>query len=81
MCLAGEERSSPFPRALAVPSNRNSSAGKRTRAITADTELRLGQSFGTSPEIQLDLQSDCELRVARRTVWKDAGPTVKARVA
>lgn len=68
-------------RALAVPPNRISSIVNGTRAITADTALRLGKYFGTSPEIWLDLQSDYELRVARRTVWKDVEPTVKTRVA
>jgi addiction module HigA family antidote len=68
-------------RALSVPPNRISSIVNGTRAITADTALRLGKYFGTSPEIWLDLQSDYELRIARRTVWKDVEPTVKTRVA
>jgi len=68
-------------RALAVPPNRISAIANGTRAITADTALRLGKYFGTSPEIWLDLQSDYELRVARRTVWKSVEPTVQTRVA
>lgn len=68
-------------RALSVPPNRISSIVNGTRAITADTALRLGKYFGTSPEIWLDLQSDYELRVARRTVWRDVEPMVKTRVA
>ena len=52
-----------------------------TRAITADTALRLGKYFGTSPEIWLDLQSDYELRVARQTRWKTINSLVHTRVA
>ena len=68
-------------RALAVPPNRISGIVNGTRAITADTALRLGKYFGTSPEIWLDLQSDYELRVAKRTVWKSVEPKVQTRVA
>jgi addiction module HigA family antidote len=67
-------------RALAVPPNRIGALVNGTRAITADTALRLGKYFGTSPEVWLDLQSDYELRVARRTVWKKVEPTVQRRV-
>jgi addiction module HigA family antidote len=68
-------------RALAVAPNRISGIVNGKRAITADTALRLGKYFGTSPEIWLDLQSDYELRVARRTVWKRIEPRVRTRVA
>ncbi|MFO7692117.1 MAG: HigA family addiction module antitoxin [Vicinamibacterales bacterium] len=68
-------------RALAVPPNRIHAIVNGTRAITADTALRLGKYFGTSPEVWLDLQSDYELRVARRTTWRKVEPTVQSRVA
>ena len=68
-------------RDLAVPPNRVSEIVNGKRAISADTALRLGKCFGVSPEIWLDLQSDYELRVARRTVWKQVEPRVRARVA
>jgi addiction module HigA family antidote len=68
-------------RALAVPPNRISAIVNGTRAITADTALRLGKYFGTSPETWLDLQSDYELRVARRTVGKRIASRVRTRVA
>jgi addiction module HigA family antidote len=68
-------------RALAVAPNRISGIVNGTRAITADTALRLGKYFGTSPEIWLDLQSDYDLRVARRTVWPKVEPAVRTRVA
>ena len=68
-------------RDLAVPANRISGIINGTRAITADTALRLGKYFGVSPEIWLALQSDYELRVARQTSWPEVEPSVKARVA
>jgi len=51
------------------------------RALSADTALRLGKYFGVSPEIWLDLQSDYELRLARRTTWRRVEPRVRVRVA
>ncbi|BCS33238.1 transcriptional regulator [Luteitalea sp. TBR-22] len=68
-------------RDLAVPPNRISGIINGTRAITADTALRLGKYFGVSPELWLDLQSDFELRVARQTVWPIVAASVKTRVA
>jgi len=68
-------------RALAVPANRVSAIVNGTRAISADSALRLGKYFGISPEIWLDLQSDFELRVARQTTWTRVEPTVQTRVA
>ena len=68
-------------RALAVPPNRISAIVNGTRAISADTALRLGKYFGTSPEIWLDLQSDYELRIARQTTWARVEPMVQTRVA
>lgn len=53
-------------RALSVPPNRIGAIVNGSRAITADTALRLGRYFGASPELWLDLQSDYELRVARQ---------------
>ena len=38
------------------------------RAITADTALRLARYFGTSAEMWLSLQSNYDLRVARREI-------------
>jgi antitoxin HigA-1 len=68
-------------RALAVPANRIGAIVNGTRAITADTALRLGKYFGTSPELWLDLQSDYELRVARQTVAERIDAQVSRRVA
>ena len=43
-------------RAIHVPPNRISQIVARKRAVTADTALRLGKWFGTSPHIWLKLQ-------------------------
>ena len=68
-------------RDLDVPSNRISEIVNGKRAITADTALRLGKYFAVSPEIWLNLQSDYELRVARRDVWPTAALRVRSRIA
>jgi antitoxin HigA-1 len=66
-------------RDLDVPPNRISEIVNGKRAITADTASRLGKYFSVSPEIWLDLQSDYELRVARRDVWPKAEVRVRSR--
>jgi len=68
-------------RAIDVPPNRVSGIVNGKRAITADTALRLGKYFGVSPELWLDLQSDYDLRVARRNEWPKIEPRVRARAA
>jgi addiction module HigA family antidote len=68
-------------RDIVVPPNRISAIVNGTRAISAETALRLGKYFGVSPELWLDLQSDYDLRVARRTVWKLVEPRIRARAA
>ena len=68
-------------RDIGVPANRISQIANGKRALSADTALRLGKYFGMSPEIWLDLQSDYDLRLARRTTWKQVEPRVRTRVA
>jgi len=68
-------------RDIDVPPNRVSEIVNAKRAITADTALRLGKYFGVSPETWLDLQSDYDLRLMRRTLWKSVEPRVRRRVA
>ena len=55
-------------RQIDVPVNRVTSIMNGQRAITADTALRLGHWFGTSPEFWLNLQKLYELRLAREEV-------------
>lgn len=52
-------------RLLDVPANRISQIVAGKRAITADTALRLGRYFGTSPDLWLNLQKTYELDAAR----------------
>ena len=55
-------------RQIDVPVNRVTGIINGQRSITADTALRLGHWFGTSPEFWLNLQTLYELRLARREV-------------
>ena len=64
-------------REIAVPPNRISDIVNGKRAITADTALRLGKYFGVSPELWLGLQTDYDLRVAKRTTWPKAEHRVR----
>src|SRR2546425_727764 len=53
-------------RALKVSPNRVTGILHATRAITADTALRLARYFGTTPEFWLNLQQAYDLRRALR---------------
>ena len=68
-------------RDIDVPPNRISEIVSGKRAVTVDTALRLGKYFGVSPEVWLDLQSDYDLRVMRRTTWPKIEAKVRVRVA
>jgi len=72
---------SALARDIGVPANRISQIVNGKRAFSTDTARRLGKYFGVSPEIWLDLQSEYELRLARRTTWKQIEPRVRTRVA
>jgi addiction module HigA family antidote len=58
-------------RQIKVPENRVPQiiAGKRN--ITADTALRLGKWFGTTPAFWLNLQNSYELRKAAQVIGKE----------
>ena len=64
-----------------VPPGRISEIINGKRAITADTALRLGKYFGVSPEAWLNLQTDYDLRIAKRTTWVEIEPHIKTRAA
>jgi antitoxin HigA-1 len=68
-------------RDIDVPPNRISEIIHGKRAITADTALRLGKYFNVSPELWLGLQTDYDIRVARRTIWLEIEPRIRVRVA
>ena len=68
-------------RDIDVPPGRISQIIRGKRMISADTALRLGKYFNVSPEIWLNLQTDYEIRLARRTTWPKVEPRVKTRAA
>lgn len=68
-------------RDLNVPPNRIHGIVHGTRAITADTALRLGTYFGMEPETWMNLQSQYDLRIARRTSGEEIARTVWKREA
>lgn len=55
-------------RQIEVPVNRITGIINGQRSISADTALRLGHWFGTSPEFWLNLQKHYELRVAQSKI-------------
>ena len=67
--LAEELRELKIPaaelaRQMQVPVNRITAIINGQRGITADTALRLGHWFGTSPQFWMNLQQLFELRLA-----------------
>jgi len=68
-------------RPLQVPGSRISQIVTGHRAIASDTALRLGHSFGTSPQFWLTLQATYDLRVAEEQAGATISelPTLKGR--
>lgn len=66
-------------RTLHVPTNRITQILNGKRSITADTALRLGQWFGTGPQLWLNLQKSYELRLAQQQVGEEIQKTIKPR--
>jgi addiction module HigA family antidote len=66
---------------LQVPANRIQASVKDQRGITADTALRLGQYFGTTPEFWVNLQAIYELDKAKRETWEQIRSEVTPRPA
>ena len=56
---------------LHVPAPRIYAIVRGTRAISADTALRLGKYFGTGPEFWSNLQSNYDLCVAASVAQKE----------
>jgi addiction module HigA family antidote len=55
-------------RQIDVPVNRITGIIHGQRGVTADTALRLGHWFGTSPQFWMNLQQNYELRLAESQV-------------
>lgn len=64
-------------RALGISPNRITEVVHNRRRITADTALRLGLFFGTSPEFWQNLQAHYDMKIARR----DLSPEIAERIA
>ena len=64
-------------RELDVPLTRVREIMHGQGGITADTALRLGAYFGTTPEFWLNLQSRYALKGARRDRWPAAAPKIR----
>lgn len=65
-------------RAIEVPATRIGEIVRGTRAITADTDLRLSRFFGTSEGYWLNLQKLYDLEEARRSGSYDNIPRYAA---
>jgi addiction module HigA family antidote len=50
---------------LLVPATRINDIVRGKRAITADTALRLGRYFGTTPQFWINLQANFDLETAQ----------------
>jgi addiction module HigA family antidote len=68
-------------RDIDIPVSRVSDVVKGTRAITADTALRLGEYLGTSAEMWMSLQAGYDLRALRATAWPGIRRRIRSRQA
>ena len=71
---------SALARELDVPVNRVTSILNGDRSVTADTALRLGRYFDTTPEFWINLQSNHDLSKARAEVDGRIAERVHRRV-
>ena len=67
--------------ALRVPATRIGAIVKGERSVTADTALRLGRFFGTSPEFWINLQAMHDLTKARMERGSKITRDVRPRAA
>ena len=66
---------------IGVPPRRINEIVKGLRAITADTALRLGRYFGTTPEFWLNLQTHYDLEREQERLAGRLDKEVKRRAA
>ena len=64
---------------LGIPASRVDQIAKGRRGITADTALRLGRYFGTTPQFWMNLQSRYDLDVASDAAQKEIERSVQPR--
>ncbi|MDP2699596.1 HigA family addiction module antitoxin [Thalassospira sp.] len=70
-----------FARALDVPQSRMAEIIRGSRAITADTALRLGTYFGTSARFWLNLQAAYDLAITGEKSGNHIRNVVRRRAA
>jgi len=63
-------------RDIDVPITRINDIIHAKRGITADTALRLGAYFGTTPEFWINLQTRYDLKRAKRDLW----PSIEKKI-
>ena len=68
-------------KALGVPVNRVTMILNGQRGVIADTALRLGRYFGTTPQLWLNLQKTWELRRAEIAAGREISKRVTPRQA
>ncbi|MBP2435930.1 HigA family addiction module antitoxin [Microbacterium amylolyticum] len=66
---------------IGVPPRRINEIVHGKRGITADTAIRLARYFGTSAEFWMNLQSNYELRILRRTLREKVAAITPLKVA
>ena len=66
-------------RALGISPNRITEIVNNRRRITADTALRLGLFFGTTPEFWQNLQAHYDMKMARRALSPDVVEKIVAQ--
>ncbi len=71
---------SALARELDVPTNQVTSILNGDRSVTADTALRLGRHFDTTPEFWINLQSSHDLSRARAEASARIAERVHRRV-
>ncbi len=67
-------------RAVGVPPRRVNEIVRGKRAVTADTALRLGRYFGTTPEFWINLQTRYDLETRREELGDRLRTEVTRRV-
>jgi addiction module HigA family antidote len=66
---------------LSVPATRMNDIVRGIRTISADTALRLGRYFGTTPQFWMNLQANYDLEVAQDARGAEIAARVRPRRA
>src|SRR5438132_12965068 len=72
---------SGLAKATGISPNRIAGIVNNRQRITADTALRLGLYFGNSPEFWMNLQSNYDLKIARRNLRPEDAKRIRTRRA